>query len=568
MTARASDRFSVLFLTLILGVALGIAGLLGLQWWRMPTDPESVTTTAPSAAEDDILYWTCGMHPSVRSDEPGKCPICFMDLVPIRASDQGGGDGEDILARLQVSEQGRALAMIETVPVTHRRLEHEINATGRLTLDERRVTHVHSRIGGWIGEVFVEFTGLEIAAGDPLVSLYSEELVTAQEEYLLVLRGVQRLAPGASERLRESSEALLGAARLRLQRWEITQEQIDELARTGQPSEHLTIFYDPDPASPPRGVVIERLAVEGHRVNRGDRLFTVADLSTLWMQASVYEYEMAWVQEGQRVEITTRAFPGRVFEGEIAFIDPTLDPQTRSVQVRVDVHNPDGDLRPEMWVDARIRIPLDRSNEVLARLRESAQRQWAERWERSEPLEVSATQPTSQPEDHTAHVPDAAYLCPMLCEGGEADEPGQNCPVCGMVLMPRDEVIAMHPEMFPTSQPTSQPMAQPAPEGTVLAIPDVSVLRTGQREVVYVEEEPGVYVGREVITGPTGVVMIDGQRELYVPVLAGLEPGMRVVTRGNFLLDSQTTLTGGAAAAYGSALDTGERTSTLAGHQH
>jgi multidrug efflux pump subunit AcrA (membrane-fusion protein) len=604
-----------------IGIVIGAVAAGGV-WWLMRTSPvESAEHTAHGmrddavgevSAEDDILFWTCGMHPSIRQDGPGKCPICSMDLVPIRASEQQGPGAEDVLARLELTEQARALSRIETVPVTFRRLEHEINTTGRLTLDERRVTNVHTRVGGWIDEVFVEFTGVDVAPGDPLVSIYSEELVTTQKEYLLALRNLERLRVSNVERARAGAESLLEAARQRLLRWEITEAQIAELENTGQTSDHLTLFYTPPPDTPQGGVVTERRAVEGMRVNRGDRLYTVADLSTLWMMADIYEYEMAWVELGQGVEITTPAYPGRVFEGEIAFIEPILDAASRAVQVRVDVQNPDMELRPEMWVDARIRVPLDRSSDVLQRMRDDAQRRWAERMDRGEPMETATTQPTTQPTTAPTTQPTAAYLCPMLCEGGQSEEPGQHCPVCGMVMLPRAEVLGAEIATQPTTQPSTapyvcpmlceggeahepgqhcpgcnmvmlpreevpgavaqtQPTTQPAPvwedapEGTVLSIPDLAVLRTGQREVIYTEDEPGVYSGREVITGPTGHVVIDGQRELYVPVLAGLEPGMRVVTRGNFLLDSQTTLTGAAAAAYGSALETGE---TPAGHQH
>jgi multidrug efflux pump subunit AcrA (membrane-fusion protein) len=198
------------------------------------------------------------------------------------------------------------------------------------------------------------------------------------------------------------------------------------------------------------------------------------------MLADVYEYEMAWVQVGQEVEITSPAYPGRVFPGEISFIEPSLNPETRSVTVRVEVPNPNMELRPEMFVEARIHIPLDRSNQVLARMAAGAAARFS----------------------------------------------------------------------------SSESMNQRVNESTLLAIPDLAVLRTGERELVYVELEPGTYVQREVITGPTGEMTMGGMRETYVPVLAGLRSGERVVTRGNFLIDSQTTLTGSASAAYGSALDT------------
>lgn len=561
MSSTSSPAGSRALPLISLGALLGLllAGGLFLAWRRVAAPGESgPATTAPPASHadhgeasqpasaDDILYWTCGMHPSVRASGPGDCPVCHMDLIPVRTSDlTESGAGDEVETRLQVSEQGRLLARVETVTASLRPLRHEINATGRLTIDESRVSQVHSRVNGWIDEVHVEYTGATVRPGDPLVSIYSEDLVTAQQELLQALAAERRLSGARSPRAAESAGRLVDAARQRLRRWNLTPSQVRAIEETGEIQETITLFYEPAGRGAGGGIVTERSAVDGQAVAEGDRLFTVADLSRLWMEADVFEYELGWLAEGLTVEIRSVAFPGRMFEGIVSFISPVLDPGTRTVRVRVEVPNPGFALRPEMFVDARILVPVSRIRDVLTAMGREA----------SERL-PQAARPT---------VSADPYLCPMLCPTGHSAEAGQRCPECGMDLVPRQEVLAMHPEL--ASTPGDDPVVTPA--GEVLSIPDLAVLRTGEREIVYVETEPGAYVRREIVTGPAGRAGDGAAEERWVPVLAGLSAGERVVTRGNFMLDSQSTITSGAAAAYGSALETGASApSPPAGHRH
>ncbi|NUP89204.1 MAG: efflux RND transporter periplasmic adaptor subunit, partial [Candidatus Sumerlaeia bacterium] len=339
---------------------------------------------------------------------------------------------------------------------------------------------------------------------------------------------------------------LVEAARQRLRRWNLTPEQVREIEESGEIQETVTLYYESHDQASEGGVVTERRAVDGQAVAEGDQLFTIADFTHLWMEADVFEYELPWLEEGLHVEIRSASFPGRVFGGTISFIFPSLNPETRTARVRVDIANPDLELRPEMYVDARIHVPIGRVQDVLARMSEDAR--------------------ARVPAAMGRQISDDLYLCPMLCSSGHSDSPGERCPDCGMNLLPRDEVLAQHPELI--SQASAE--AQVSAGERVLSIPDLAVLRTGEREIVFVQTAPGTYERREIVTGPAGQVEVDGVNERWVPVLAGLRLGEEVVTRGNFMLDSQTTLTGGASAAYGSALETGtaQTTSPAAGHRH
>jgi len=226
-------------------------------------------------------------------------------------------------------------------------------------------------------------------------------------------------------------------------------------------------------------------------VKEGENLYKISDLSNLWMLADIYEYEMAWVKNGQKVEITTATYPGEKFEGTISFIDPFLSQKTRSVKVRVDVPNPRLKLKPGMYVNALIRSSIHEGIRA--------------------PVKV-------------------VYTCPMHPEV-ISDNPGE-CPICGMFLVKKE-------------------LTSP---GSVLAVPKYAVLDTGARKLVYVEKEKGTYVANEVEIGPEAVALVNGQKRRFYVLKAGLSEGMRVVSQANFLIDSQSQLTGQAEALYGGAL--------------
>jgi RND family efflux transporter MFP subunit len=322
---------------------------------------------------------------------------------------------------------------VKTAEVTWRPLVKEIRTVGRLTYDESRLACVAARVAGRIDKLFVDFTGSEVKKGDPLVLLYSPALYSAQEEYLLALETLTKVKDSPIKEAVSGAQELALAAKERLLLWGIFEEQITELERQRKPQTHLTIH------SPLSGTVIEKKVREGVYINEGKELYHIAALDHLWMLADIYEYEMGWLSPGQEVEMTSATYPGEVFKGTISFIDPFLDEKTRSVKVRVEVPNTQGKLKPEMFVNAVLRVPI-KSEEGL-------------------------------------EVVQAEYTCPMHPEVTSL-EPGR-CNECGMFLVKKET----------------------PPAGKVLTIPKSAVLDTGLRQIVYVEEAEGAFVCREVKLG-------------------------------------------------------------------
>ena len=406
--------------------------------------------------EKEILYWTCGMHPSVRSDKPGKCPICSMDLIPVYKEEKIGGE-EEAVTTLKLTPQAERLAGVKTERVEFRHLMKEISTVGKIDYDERKLAYVTSRISGRIDKLFVDFTGAKVKKRDPLVLIYSPNLVSTQKEYILALESLDKAKEGQSTEATENAKTLVDSTRERLLLWGIPEEEIKEVEVLRELRTHMTIY------SPISGTVIEKSVLEGNYVRTGDSLYTVADLSRVWMKADIYEYEMSFVHTGQNVEIVSPAYPGGKFYGEVTFIDPVLNSKTRSVKIRAELPNTQGKLLPEMFVDVTI----------------------------------------------IAHL------------------------------------------------------------GNVLSIPRDALLDTGRRKIVYVKKDGGQYAGKEVEVGPEAIVYTEnGGKERVLPVLKGLRQGEYVVTKANFLIDSQSQLSGSAAAAYGGALEMKEGEKMPPGHKH
>jgi Cu(I)/Ag(I) efflux system membrane fusion protein len=332
-------------------------------------------------------YYTCPMHPEIRLPQAGECPICGMSLVEKHAGEEAHSGVVTVTPR-QVQLTG-----VTTAPVSRRALVRAINAYGTVDYDETRLAVVSAWVGGRIDQLYVDFTGVTVEKGHPLVSLYSPDLIAASKEYTLSIAGLERARETNNERVLRSAEEMVAASRQRLRRWGLTDAQIDEIARGGGSDvDHVTIY------APQGGTVIERMAVEGMYVEQGDVLFRVADLSSVWLSAEVYEddiphlyqqragdyylcpmhtevtsqstgscpkcgMELIRTNDEVKAEITARAFPGEVFEGKVAFTDPVLNPETRTVRVRVNIENRDFKLKPNMYARAAIRLP---AGEMLA----------------------------------------------------------------------------------------------------------------------------------------------------------------------------------------------------------
>ena len=313
-------------------------------------------TKAATAVE--AQRWTCPMHPSVIRPEPGSCPICGMDLVPVEETKTGEKSDVEGHGVMVIEPEKQQLIGVVTTPVERRALERRVRTVGLVTIDETRVSHVHTKVEGWIETVYAGETGKIVREGDPLLTIYSPELVSTQEEYLLALRSRERTKESPFEEVRRSGESMVSAARRRLELWDITDAEIARLEKTGEVRKALTLY------APSSGYVMEKEhALAGMRVTPGMKLYEVADLSRVWVEADVYEFEAPLVKVGQEARLTLAALPGRVFRGQCTYIYPTVEERTRTLTSRFEFANPKLELKPGMYADVEVLAP---SEEQLA----------------------------------------------------------------------------------------------------------------------------------------------------------------------------------------------------------
>jgi Cu(I)/Ag(I) efflux system membrane fusion protein len=445
-------------------------------------------------------FWACPMF-CTRLDSPGKCPVCGMDMELF--VDSG--------ARLTLDARQAAAIGLRTEPITRRRLAREIRTLGDFAPDETRQKVVSAWVDGRIDKLYADFTGVPVEKGWHLFDLYSPSLYAAQKELIVAREAHGRVDSAESRRLLEN-------AREKLRLLGLSDEQVKFFESLESPSLTVTI------PSPDSGVVTEKLASTGMYVKAGQPVLRITDLSRLWLMVQVHERDLGLVALGQPVSVEVNAWPGREFHGRVGFIDPQLDTRTRTVRVRVEVPNDDGELRPGMFGTATIFAELGPDG-VLAK------------------PELKGD-----------------YACPMhpLQRSNDADA---RCEVCGMGMVKHDHEHGRAPV-------------------ALWAIPREAVLSTGKRTLVYVEwwvremphehhdpdEPPPLemltrpeYQGFEVQLGPLAAeyhVMPDGTRHKlaeYYPLIGGLPTGMqmpggevgfRIVSNGQFLIDSQMELTG------------------------
>jgi len=444
-----------------------IAFVLGylIRGWRVSSQ---LNTEHIHAAQDKEQVWTCSMHPQIRQPKPGKCPICFMDLVPV---DSGG----DVGAReITFSQDALKLMEIQTSPVERKFVEAQIRMVGKVDYDETRLKHITAWVPGRIDRLYVDFTGTQVIKGDHMVYLYSPELISAQAEFLQAAKSVQNIKPDSSELIKRSIRAMLEAASEKLRLLGLTEKQIETIEKTGQPTDYITIY------APIGGIVINKHVTEGTYVQTGTKVYTIADLSQLWVQLDAYESDMMWIRYGQEVEFTTEAYPGEVFKGQISFISPTVNPKTRTIKVRLNVSNPEEKLKPDMFVRAIVRSKIASGGKVM-------DADMAGKW-----------------------------ICPM--HPSVVKETTGKCDICQMNLVTTESLGYVKAEL---------------PDQAPLVIPATAALITGKRAVVYVRKpnaEKPTFEGREVVLGPRA-----GD---YYLVKEGLTEGEVVVSKGNFKIDS------------------------------
>jgi membrane fusion protein, copper/silver efflux system len=329
---------------------------------------------AKKGEEGKVLY-TCPMHPFIIKDTPGSCPICGMTLVKKVPAAQASTSEMQTLEQVSLSPAQMVMANVATVKVDRIPLAKEITAVGIVQYDQAKQAKVTAWVAGRIDRLHVNTVGAYVSRNSPVAEVYSPDLVAAQQEYLLALKSRDQLKNSSIQSISQGGEGLVASSRQRLKLMGVKDGQIASLEKSGQPNIRLSIY------TPLSGIVIDKIALEGQYVNVGDPLFTIADLSTVWVEVEVYEVDFPFIKLGQRVDIVSQSYPGKTFRGRVAFVYPFLDPKTRTVKVRVELPNTGMKLKPDMFVNASIKVPLGESLAVpVAAVMDTGKRQvvWVE----------------------------------------------------------------------------------------------------------------------------------------------------------------------------------------------
>ena len=449
-------RFLLLALTLVAAFAGGVA-------WSHWT---ASRPASPSTGQRKILYWVDPMHPAYKSNKPGIAPDCGMKLVPVY-EDGGTADAKQLATAggkilyyadpqqpsyhaenpglnpetgndlKPVFENDPASMAVGTVKIDAEKQQllnvrfgivemasesSTIHASGKVAMDETRLAHVHTRVEGWIDQVFADFTGKSVRKGQPLFTMYSPDMLATQQELLLALKGRDQLQHSTLPGVPDHMDQLIAATKRRLELWNLTEQQIDEVVRTGKPIKNITVY------SPADGYITARNAFPNQQVKPDMELYTIVDLSRVWLIADVFEYEAGSIRLGMPATVSFAYDTEQKLNGIVSFIQPQVDPTTRTLKVRIEAANPAMRLKPEMFVDVDFKLSTQAK----------------------------------------------------------------------------------------------------------LSVPAEAVLNSGERKTVFVDRGNGYFEPRAVQTG-----QVFGNR---VEVLRGLKAGERIVTSGNFLIDSESQL--------------------------
>ena len=335
---------------LIIAGSTVAALVIGIGVGRLTqTSPEShnhgaeASASAESADAAEPTIWTCSMHPQIQQPEPGDCPICGMDLIPLE-NDSGADDGPRTMS---MSKSSLALADIQTTAVIKDYPEANIRLVGKLDYDETLEKSLTARFPARIDELFVNYTGIPVAKGDHLAKVYSPDLLAAQRELLTSYRS-------------DPNSSITRAARDKLRLWDLVPEQIDAIIESGEAKDHFIL------KAPIGGVVVAKHVKEGDYVKTGESLFKIVDLSRLWVYLDACESDLPWLRYGQDVSFSVEAIPGETFHGQVAFIEPEVNRKTRTVPIRVNVPNPESKLKPGMFVRGIVASRLAEDGKVYA----------------------------------------------------------------------------------------------------------------------------------------------------------------------------------------------------------
>ena len=321
-----------------------LAFLIGRWTASPPSEPNGHQSHANhSTKSTEPTTWTCAMHPQIQQPQPGQCPICGMNLIPLEKN-----SGSQLGPRtLTMSESSKALADIQTTLIEKRFPEAEIRLVGKLEYDETKVKSLTARFPARIDELFVNFNGVSVKEGHHLARVYSPELLTAQSELL----SAYRFSPTSST---------TRAAKEKLRLWDLRPEQIEAIIESDQAKDHFEL------KAPMSGVVVSKNVNEGDYLKTGQALFKIVDLSELWLKLDAYESDLSWLRFGQSIAFSVESYPGTDFQGRIAFIEPEIDQRTRTVSVRVNVPNAEGKLKPGMFARAIAHSKVAQAGKVYA----------------------------------------------------------------------------------------------------------------------------------------------------------------------------------------------------------
>ena len=321
-------------------IVLMVGLLLG---WLLFKGNHNTESTHNHEQGEETTY-TCSMHPQIRQNEPGKCPLCGMDLIPLA---QNSGSGESNPFVFTMSAEAIALANVQIQKVKTVSAEHEVYLTGKIAINEQKLAVITANYSGRIEKLFIDFTGQTVSKGQKLATIYSPELVTAQKELI------------EAAKFKEVNPALYNASKEKLRLWKITEAQISEIENSGIVLTEFDVYADQS------GVVIRRDISKGDFVNKGSVLFEIADLSNLWVLLDAYESDLAFMKVGQKITLTVASLPGKEFTTNISFIDPLINPQSRTAAVRAELNNTQQLLKPEMFVKGKIKANLSVSEKSL-----------------------------------------------------------------------------------------------------------------------------------------------------------------------------------------------------------
>ena len=316
----------------------GDCGICGM---KLVPDEEPAAT---AAVDRKILHYTDPHDPKYKADKPGLNPETGNDLVPVYADDPA----QMPEGTIRISPEKQHLIGVKYGIVASDTAGQTVRAVGRVVPDETRIAKVQTRIEGWIERVFVDFTGKYVKKGQPLLTLYSPEMLATQQEYLLALRSRDVLNNSSVATLRQESNGLVDAARRRMQLWKLSEAEIRQIEETGKPITNVTVY------SPVSGYVTQKNALSTQRVTPETELYTIVDLSKVWVMADVFEYEAGSVTLGQRAIVTTAAHPGRRFLATVSYIQPQVNAETRTLQIRLELDNPGLVLKPDMFVEVEL----------------------------------------------------------------------------------------------------------------------------------------------------------------------------------------------------------------------